>query len=200
MGNRGERMTHLRRALLFLLTPVLRRVADRAYRAHERRADGLRAILGAAQPGDVIVVTRNRSLTSLLIPGHWTHAVLVSGDDWFIHATYPKVVYGRLTEMVLANTDVALLRPKFADAEQQAWAVATAETWLGKPYDLGFDSSVDSFYCSELVWRAYLTAVPKWKFNARFRLGEQTVTPTDLYDADEQFERIVELRGGEVHS
>ncbi len=53
----------------------------------------------------------------------------------------PKVIVGRLTENYRELTTAAVIR---------------ALSYMGKPYDTVFDISNDAYYCSELVYFAYL--------------------------------------------
>lgn len=185
-------MTLIRRLLLAVLSPVLRRAAERGRRRSTLRYDAFLRIASHARAGDVLVTTRSGSGASWLIPGRWSHAALLTDDASVVHAVWPRVQRAWLVELVLGATSVALLRPRFADKAQATQAVSYATTKIGLPYDLGFSAGIDAFYCSELVWRAYREACPEWRFEARRRLGEDTVAPQDLYDATRHFERIVE--------
>jgi len=61
--------------------------------------------------------------------------------DWIARG-----VDGRFTVRRLANRDEARLA---------AAAPGMSRTFLGKPYDIHFEWTDDSIYCSELVWKIY---------------------------------------------
>ena len=50
---------------------------------------------------------------------------------------------------------VTVLRAKELDADALDKVVATAKTWLGKPYDARYQWDDDKLYCSELVTKAF---------------------------------------------
>ena len=145
--------------------------------------------------GDVIV-THKKGLVAWLIPGYWSHCAMYIGNDQIVHAVYPNVEATFLADLLSSNDAFAVLRPVFSTPMRSNIAAAIIGTYVGKPYDLGFGPGKDAFYCSEAVWHAYQTAVPSWDFEARKRLGVDTVTPQDLYDARKHFGLVYELRVG----
>ena len=51
--------------------------------------------------------------------------------------------------------DFIILKPRFCDPDVMKEAVDFVETLVGRPYNFTFRSRKESFYCSELVYRAY---------------------------------------------
>lgn len=182
-------MSLLRRILLRLLAPILHLLGERLRRRKTGDYHLYLKISRDIRPGDVIV-TRRRGLVAWLIPGYWSHAAMYIGRGDIVHAVYPTVTSAKLAELVMKNDDAALLRARFASSERAASAAGTIDTYVGKPYDLGFGPGKDAFYCSEAIWHAYKTVTPEWTFTARQRLGVATVTPQDLHDAVEHFDKI----------
>jgi uncharacterized protein YycO len=139
--------------------------------------------------GDVLLSRNLESLGALGYRGYyWTHAGIYDGEGYVIEATL-KTGVARVPVSTWdspAKTDVAILRVCTATEAQIARALAFARKQADnrRPYQdwrLFWDysaSSEEAWYCSELVWAAYLNAgidlVP-----APGTLG---ITPTDIVE------------------
>ena len=181
-------MTSLRRILLRLLTGPLRFLAG-ILRKPQMGGDTLENVMSVLRPGDVILTYR-RGLVARLIPGYWSHAALYIGEGRIIHAVYPEVTGSHVASLIVGNDNLLIVRPRFATPGTRMAAIVEMRRFVGKPYDLGFGPGRDAFYCSEAVATAYKTAMPEWDFEWRERLGVPTVTPQDLADASDHFERV----------
>lgn len=93
------------------------------------------------------------------------HAAIVSSKEHitiesFSKAFSPKNVHGveRYTNNWERRPGAMLLRPKDASARQYSSSANYAFNQLGKPYNGNFfnKNRTDQFYCSQLVWRAWL--------------------------------------------
>lgn len=51
---------------------------------------------------------------------------------------------------------ILVLRPTEELSRKAELVISSAETFLGRPYDILFKMDDESLYCSELVWKAYL--------------------------------------------
>lgn len=80
--------------------------------------------------------------------------------QWVAHGVGGKVVIKRLRDRELSSDDLTRM-------------VAVGRPWLGKHYDLRFEWSDATLYCSELVWKVYHEA-----------LGIDLVTPRALATYD----------------
>jgi Permuted papain-like amidase enzyme, YaeF/YiiX, C92 family len=122
-------------------------------------------------PGDILL----GSIPDSLVPGKWSHVAIYAGDGKIIEApSESEDVVERTTSdwEYPAMTWVTYLRVTTADSRvrQRAIEFALEQERKGCPYDIRFytkQRNGNSWYCSELVWAAYLNAS-----NDRIDLGE----------------------------
>lgn len=113
-------------------------------------------------PGDILL----GSIPDSLVPGKWSHVAIYAGDGKIIEApSETEDVVERTTSdwEYPAMTWVTYLRVTAADSgvRQRAVSFALEQERKGCPYDIRFytrQRNGDSWYCSELVWAAYLNA------------------------------------------
>lgn len=119
------------------------------------------------QTGDIIFQT-SKSTQSLAIQkathspySHMGMLVYKSGQLWVLEAVQP-VKYTPFQQWVNRGVGqhytVKRLYKSLNPAQQQKLQIA-AEQYLGQPYDLYFEWSDRSIYCSEIVWKAYNQAL-----------------------------------------
>ncbi|HKI06359.1 MAG TPA: YiiX/YebB-like N1pC/P60 family cysteine hydrolase [Thermoanaerobaculia bacterium] len=126
-------------------------------------------------PGDVLF-RRGRSLVSravLAVDGHgeYSHVGLVAlaaGRAWVLHATPPEqpdIAGGVIAEplALFLATDRASAAAVYRPRDRQAARAAERVAWGYVRGHLRFDDdfdlvSSDRLYCTELVWKAYLSA------------------------------------------
>ncbi|CAD5243446.1 YiiX/YebB-like N1pC/P60 family cysteine hydrolase [Thermococcus camini] len=116
-------------------------------------------------PGDIVI--GHNPTSDKIIPGYWTHTGIIIGwsstyNEWIVvEATMSHgVTWSTLSEFMSRYDTVAVLRVATSDYVRQN-AVYFAYQQLGKPYDYGWWTKQvygDSYYCSELVWAAYIAA------------------------------------------
>ena len=187
-------MQWIRRQILNLLHPLLWTLGRTRRKSTKLTSSQFYELSKILEPGDVLVTRTSGNVLNWFIPGFWSHAVLfVDCDEQScVDAVFPKVRRVNLMDLMLHVDHMAIMRPKFATEEQKLAAMVVAESFIGRPYDLVFEPAHDAFYCSELVWQVYAETVEDWDFEARERLGVETVTPQDLYDASKHFDCIWE--------
>jgi cell wall-associated NlpC family hydrolase len=164
--------------------------------------------------GDIIVIHDDgwfSGALGALFGGYWTHAGIYVGDGVVtesyptgLSSPYPGVTTRRLEDDTgfWKAEDWAILSPVATEVQRRA-ASTYAMQQAGKPYNYNYpDKETEgSFYCSELVWRAYqtqgidldsnfsaLNAVLEWKGPWGIVVGAAilaAVPPDDLYfDSD----------------
>ncbi len=117
------------------------------------------------QPGDILLGRCAGSPVPSLHPeDSWTHAAVYVGNGQVVEAANPaeKVLRRRLADWLAPRmTWVSYLRLSGADENTRRLAVSFALEQVGQPYDINWLSKQadgHSWYCSELVWAAYLYA------------------------------------------
>jgi len=148
------------------------------------------------RPGD-LVYGHSPDLFNAIIPGYWIHVAMVAWyndtiDDWMvIEAKIGKgVIISPLSEFLSRYDVVALQRVKTTDDVRQR-AIEFAYQQLGKPYNYNYIGKPkvydDKYYCSQLVWAAYLVA-SNYQINLDKNDGAfdwtyfYSVAPQEVYD------------------
>lgn len=161
----------------------------------EWTGDGNSLDLSKLEPGDIIVCHGcSGALISpfLDIAGYWHHASMYIGNGKMIEA-WEEGVRVVPVDMVRNADSVAVFRVKTSDEIKQK-AIEWSLGKLGLPYDFKWLSYVggkeiegDSYYCSELIWAAYLTSGgpdldqnPGWSWRYGF-----SVAPDELANDDD---------------
>ena len=160
-------------------------------------------LLNDVQVGDLVFV-QGSGLVADATQGDWTHVALCTKQGpppEFVEAvgmtgsaSSRGVVRHSDFLQFISDTDLAIGdKPKFAivrptgDPDQIAAAVRYAEEQIGKPYDFAFSDKNDSFYCSELVYRA---------FNENPHMPKGAPKLLDLKSSPERDAYIAQAKGG----
>jgi len=134
------------------------------------------------EPGDVILTTDDKKLTSLVIPGYFAHAALcVSKDKKFEVAemTHKNFTKSTFFDVCCESTRIVILRAsEWSDAYRER-VIKKCKSFEGLRYDSEFSLSVGKLYCSELVYHSDFWHTLKLKFE---RLaGCNYLPPDSLY-------------------
>jgi len=155
--------------------------------------------LSKLQPGDIILC---RGCSGVLlspfmdIAGYWHHASMYIGDGKMIEA-WEEGVRVVPVDMVRNADSVGVFRVETSE-EIKKKAIEWSLSKLGLPYDFkwltyvgGKETDGDSYYCSELIWAAYLASGgpdldqnPGWSWRYGY-----SVAPDELANNDD-VERI----------
>jgi len=175
------------------------------------RGIGTRALahVGAVlQPGDVLLIRTEDSITAALLPGFWTHACIYAGTvpelerlgllehpkvtrlRWilerqgphaFVIEAVPRGCRVHTLEYALRADDLMVLRPNVDDHAIKE-SLIEAFSHVGKPYDFEFDFNVSSrIVCTELVYRSLHGRGPIF-FQLTRRLGRFCLSPDDIVE------------------
>lgn len=144
--------------------------------------------------GDVIISRRMWALSNIGIPGFYKHATIFRGGN-VVEAIGTGVQEVPLPKWLYTHDYACVLRAKFANLNQRYIAADRAHAMVGLPYDFEFEPGVKAFYCSELVYWAYQTAMNGASpFTLRKTFGVDTVSPMDFLMATDKFEKIWETK------
>jgi Permuted papain-like amidase enzyme, YaeF/YiiX, C92 family len=193
------------------LTGFARIMANLEDHSKYKRGIGNRALAhvgGMVQPGDVLLIRTEDSITAALLPGFWTHACIYAGTVRDLERLgllgHPKVsrlheVFARqgphalvieavprgcrvhTLEYALRADDVMVLRPNVEDHLIRD-SLLEAFSHVGKPYDFEFDFNVSTrIVCTELVYRSLHGRGPI-SFQLTRRLGRFCLSPDDIVE------------------
>ena len=104
--------------------------------------------------------------------------VVRTDDGWEVLEAIGPVRRTRLFKWVHRGREgrFSVYRIKDLPSEQIKKFISSAESHIGKPYDPRYRMDDESIYCSELIWKAYLSATGK-ELGAPITLGELNWEP-----------------------
>lgn len=138
------------------------------------------------QPGDVILSYDKKKLTTLLIPGQFSHASMcVSLDNiWEVsemtHTDYTKSTF---FDICKESDRVVIMRCINSTPDVVDGAVERCKGFVGAEYDFEFKLGVKALYCSELVHQSYANNFLEANLEDVAGIGREYVSPTGLYKA-----------------
>lgn len=189
------------------------------FSSKEHIFENLTNIKSVLAPGDIILTKSDAHLSNITNLGYWKHAVIYMGTDivevnhtkqeiyTIVEAIGEGVVKRTLEEMLASKDRILIIRatnklmPNDLVNGVACWDRFFKFVYdqVGKLYDYNFDSfskdSHKSFYCTELVYLAFIHANPEADFELRSTYGIQTVSPMDLYNmiGKGKFKLILEI-------
>lgn len=140
----------------------------------------------ALRPGDIILAVDKKKLTSLLIPGTFSHAAICVGKHpnaayEVIEMTHDDCVRRHFFEACKESDRVQILRAPWTP-EQVAGAIARAEEFYAAkvPYDQQFTLGVKALYCSELILECDIDKVLRLDLSDFVGLGQPYLSPDGI--------------------
>lgn len=140
----------------------------------------------ALRIGDVILTIDKKKLTTILIPGEFSHAAMcVSRDlNWEVsemtHDDYTKSTF---FDVCKESDRVVIMRPTLS-RDQVNRAVGKCKSFEGAEYDSSFDLGLKSLYCSELIYQSYQDNSLNANLEDFVGLGRPYISPEGLYHAE----------------
>ncbi len=144
------------------------------------------ALAEAMKPGDVILCTDDKKLTTLLVPGEFSHAAMcVSNDGVWETSEMNQYNYDKTTLFDICKTSdrVVLLRPQLPDNVINE-AIERCKSFENVNYDITFTLNVSTLYCSELVYMSYTGNSLEVNVTDEVGIGRPYVSPIGLYNAN----------------
>lgn len=139
----------------------------------------------AIEPGDIILTIDRRKLTTVLIPGEFSHAgMCISKDgEWetseMTHNHYDKTC---LFDMAKSADRIVIMRPTLP-LSVVTKAIKKCKSFEGANYDTSFSLGVEALYCSELVYESYENNILGVDISDLLGLGKPYISPSGLYTA-----------------
>ncbi len=143
-------------------------------------------VYDAIQPGDIILTTDSKKLTTMLIGGDFSHAaVCVSKDKkWEVsemtHSNYTK---STVADICFESTRVVVLRCEDFDKSYTQWFIEKCKSFDGVAYDNQFQLGVEALSCSELVYEADYERRLDVNLEDVIGIGQLYISPTGLANA-----------------
>ena len=137
------------------------------------------------QAGDVLLTIDRKKLTTILIPGDFSHAAMCISKDgvWetseMTHDDYTKSTF---FDVCKESDRVVIMRPKLSQQEIDA-AIEKCKSFEGAAYDSSFDLGIKTLYCSELIYQSYENNSLQANLEDFAGLGRPYISPTGLYHA-----------------
>lgn len=137
------------------------------------------------KPGDVILTTDKKKLTSLLIPGEFSHAAFCVSLDkkWetseMTHEDYRKSCF---FDVCKESDRVVILRPNLSSKSILS-AIIKCKSFQNTKYDVNFYLGVKALYCSELIYQSFEKNELGVDLSDLVGLGRNYISPDGLYNA-----------------
>jgi hypothetical protein len=139
------------------------------------------------QPGDIVLSKDSKKLTTMLIPGVWSHAaVCVSKNKNFEIAEMVSTGYKQTTFMDFCAeaTRVCIIRGKKFDKYYVRTFINNTLSYRGTPYDQKFKIGVGALSCSELVYMADSEKRLECSLEDIAGIGRPYISPTGIYHSE----------------
>ena len=136
--------------------------------------------------GDIVLTTDRKKLTTLLIPGEFTHAAqcIDMFSEWEIcEMTHENFTKSCFFDLCKEADRVVILRCRDFDHAYVKQLVEKCRSFQDAVYDLQFDLGVKALYCSELVYQSDFERRLQVSLEDLAGLGRPYISPTGLYHA-----------------
>lgn len=138
------------------------------------------------KPGDIILTTDKKKLTTLLIPGEFTHAALCVGKDgeWEVsEMTHDDYVKSCFFDVCKQADRVVILRCKDWKGSYIDRVIWNCKMLQDAKYDIQFNLGVKALYCSELVYQSDREKKLQVSLEDLAGIGRPYISPTGIYKA-----------------
>lgn len=143
------------------------------------------------KPGHILLTIDRKKLTTLLIPGEFTHAALCVGKVG--SPSYPGFEVAEMThsnftqshffDICKESDRVVILECTDFDHQYVANMIEECLEFKDATYDVAFDLGVKALYCSELVWQADFEKRLQVSLDDLVGIGRPYISPTGLSKA-----------------
>lgn len=138
------------------------------------------------EPGDIILTIDKKKLTTLLIPGEFSHAAMCVSLDkkWEVsemtHSDYTKSCF---FDICKESDRVVIMRVKKCTYIQVMDAIKKCKSFEDAKYDAEFSLGIKELYCSELIYASYENNLIGANLEDFVGLGRPYISPVGLYHA-----------------
>lgn len=154
-------------------------------------------------PGQVGMSRRYHEVTNLYVMGYWKHTCVYVGDGMIAEAVDPVTRLISLDDWVHSKDEICFNIPLDPITEDIMLLAASHSKLIASraiPYDYEFilDHNyphLESQYCAEIPYIAYVLSYPNWGFKPRKIWGVETVLPDDYANAKKFFKMTHCIKG-----
>jgi hypothetical protein len=135
------------------------------------------------EPGDVLLTIDKKKLTTLLIPGQFTHAAICVAKDgiWEVsELTHHDYTKSCLFDIFKESDRVIILRPPF-DQEYKEKFINKCKSFVDAKYDVAFELGNEALFCSELVYESDFERRLELDLSDIAGLGRKYISPDGIY-------------------
>jgi hypothetical protein len=143
------------------------------------------------KPGDIILTCDKKKLTSLLIPGPWSHGALCvnkcNGIDrytcWEVsEMTHTNYTMSAFFDICKESDRVAILRCPDWDEDYIKQVIMMAASFVYALYDKSFDLGIKELYCFELIYQSDFERRLQVNLDDLAGLGRQYLSGTGIWN------------------
>lgn len=152
--------------------------------------DDLRKVMNLYEPGDALLIYAFGEASSLLQFSEFSHVAIGSDKEKICEAIGTGVQERDILNLFTGISRICIRRPR-SDKEKRHRILEKAKKFISleTKYDWSFKEGEKALYCSEYYYYAFDHVFPK-TLGLRERFGRKTITPDDIFKADEYFETI----------
>ncbi len=168
---------------------IFNKINWRFKRSYQIKKNIFKNIKSILKPGMVILTHKNYELTNLFIRGHWKHAAIVISKTHLVEANRNGVEKLSIEESLTSVDDFILLEPAFCGLKSMKLASDFAKRVIGLPYNFQFITTKNSFYCSELIYKAYQMSDENFRKFIPKLISKQNkiISPNNLFEWSEMW-------------
>lgn len=140
------------------------------------------------EKGDIILCRDKWKLTSLLIPGKYSHAALCVEKDKYIEFEVAEMGHRGFTKSTFydifrESTELVILRCEDWNKDYIDKVIKKCKAFENVPYDINFQFNIEALYCSELVYQSDFERRLQASTEDLLGIGRQYISPMGLYKA-----------------
>ncbi len=158
------------------------------YQLSARTREEIKKIL---QPGDVLLDSNSafpcsQLFATVFFQTSWIHSAMYIGNGVLVDSGRKSHVAEISLDEFLQTTDLAVYRPKYAEACDRDAAMDFVKKAVGRPFNITFDDKKGkAFYCTQLISEA-LASMPHPIFlQRRHLMWKRVIPPASVADCSE---------------
>ena len=171
--------------ILRLLKPFQIWIQRLGYQEPKLTKEDVMRMMNLIRAGDVLGSYESGRITSLFIKGEYDHLAIVDGGLYVVEAVGDYFIDGvnhggvrqvPIEDWLWRKNHIFIARHRNPEVRHKASVRASEIAQLDPDYDYGFSWSNNKLYCSELVKKCFVSALPA------FMRTKKVVLPIDFFN------------------